>query len=103
MACSSCWPSSSRRASWAARLARYVSSSGSTWEVRTGTRSALHVVFRVLGAHDVLLDLAGGGLGQLVDEDDRLGHLEAGDAGLQRRDQPGGVDRLAGPGDNERS
>src|SRR5690348_12430440 len=103
MASSSCSPSCFSTASWASRLARKVSLSVSTWVVRTGTRSGLlvvvgAVVVGVLGPQDVLLDLASRGLGQLVGEDDRLGHLVPVQGALQRGDQLGRVDRLAGLG-----
>src|SRR5579859_2074921 len=95
MASAICSSSCSSTASWASRLARKISPPVSTWVVRNGTRSGLLVVVGVLGPQDVLLDLAGRGLGQLVGEDDRLGHLVPVQGALERGDQPGRVDRLA--------
>src|SRR5438045_8766576 len=101
MASSSCSSSCFSTASWASRLARKVSLSVSTWVVRTGTRSGLLVVVGVLGPQDVLLDLAGRGLGQRRGEDDRLGHLVPVQRALERGDQLARVDRLARPGHHD--
>src|SRR5579859_7407106 len=102
MASAICSSSCSSTASWASRLARKVSPSRSTWDVRTGTRSGLLVVVGVLGPQDVLLDLAGRGLGQLIGEDDRLGHLVPVQRALERGDQLARVDALARLGYHDR-
>src|SRR3977135_3465660 len=100
MASSSCSSSCFSTASWAARLARKVSPSRAAWEVRPGPRSGLLVGIGVLGPQDVLLDLAGRGLGQLVGEDDRLGYLVPVQRALERADQLGRVAHLAPRGDH---
>src|SRR5581483_8899843 len=100
MASSSCSSSCFSTESWASRLARKVSLPVSTWVVSTGTGSGLlvvvgAVVVGVRGPQDVLLDLAGRGLGQLAGEDDRLGYLVPVQGALEPGDQLGRVDRLA--------